>query len=196
MLHVFISAADDEIRPGATGRAVPGYVAAVLDDEGEPAPDGTPGRLAVKGPTGCRYLADPRQQTYVQGGWNITGDTYVRDADGYFWYQARSDDMIVSSGYNIGAPEVEQALDQHPDVVECAVVGRPDPERGQVVHAAVVLADGVPGGAAKVAELQEFVKRTIAPYKYPRSIEFVDALPRTSTGKVQRYRLREPQPAA
>jgi 2-aminobenzoate-CoA ligase len=194
MLHVFVSAADDDIRPGATGRAVPGYVAAVLDEHGDPAPDGTPGRLAVKGPTGCRYLNDPRQARYVQGGWNITGDTYVRDADGYFWYQARSDDMIVSSGYNIGAPEVEQALDQHPDVVECAVVGRPDPDRGQVVHAAVVLAEGVAGDAAKVAELQDFVKRTIAPYKYPRSIEFVAALPRTSTGKVQRYRLREPQP--
>jgi 2-aminobenzoate-CoA ligase len=193
MLHVFISAADDDIRPGATGRAVPGYVAAVLDERGDPVPDGTPGRLAVKGPTGCRYLDDPRQLTYVQGGWNITGDTYLRDADGYFWYQARSDDMIVSSGYNIGAPEVEQALDQHPDVVECAVVGRPDPDRGQVVHAAVVLAEGVTGDAAKVAELQDFVKRTIAPYKYPRSIEFVAALPRTSTGKVQRYRLREPQ---
>jgi len=196
MLHVFISAADDEIRPGATGRAVPGYVAAVLDEHGDPAPDGTPGRLAVKGPTGCRYLSDPRQQKYVQAGWNITGDTYLRDADGYFWYQARSDDMIVSSGYNIGAPEVEQALDQHPDVVECAVVGRPDPDRGQVVHAAVVLAEGVTGDAAKIAELQDFVKRTIAPYKYPRSIEFVAALPRTSTGKVQRYRLREPQPVS
>jgi 2-aminobenzoate-CoA ligase len=196
MLHVFISAADDEIRPGATGRAVPGFVATVLGDDGAPAPDGVPGRLAVKGPTGCRYLADPRQQVYVQGGWNVTGDTYVRDADGYFWYQARSDDMIVSSGYNIGAPEVEQALDQHPDVVESAVIGRPDPDRGQVVHAAVVLRDGVVGDAAKVAELQEFTKGLIAPYKYPRSIEFVDALPRTSTGKVQRYRLREPEPAA
>jgi 2-aminobenzoate-CoA ligase len=196
MLHVFVSAADDDIRPGATGRAVPGYVATVLDDDGEPAPDGVPGRLAVKGPTGCRYLADPRQAVYVQHGWNITGDTYVRDADGYFWYQARSDDMIVSSGYNIGAPEVEQALDQHPDVVECAVVGRPDPDRGQVVHAAVVLRDGVAGDAAEVAELQEFVKQRIAPYKYPRSVEFVAALPRTSTGKVQRYRLREPEPAA
>jgi 2-aminobenzoate-CoA ligase len=148
----------------------------------------------VKGPTGCRYLNDERQAKYVQGGWNITGDTYLRDADGYFWYQARSDDMIVSSGYNIGAPEVEQALDLHPDVVECAVAGRPDPDRGQVVHAAVVLAEGVVGDAAKVAELQDFVKRTIAPYKYPRSIEFLPALPRTSTGKVQRYRLREPQP--
>jgi 2-aminobenzoate-CoA ligase len=196
MLHVFIAAADDEIRPGSTGRAVPGYVATVLDDDGAPAAVGVPGRLAVKGPTGCRYLADPRQQVYVQDGWNITGDTYVRDADGYFWYQARSDDMIVSSGYNIGAPEVEQALDQHPDVVECAVVGRPDPDRGQVVHAAVVLREGVDGDAAKVAELQEFTKGLIAPYKYPRSIEFVAELPRTSTGKVQRYRLREPEPAA
>jgi 2-aminobenzoate-CoA ligase len=194
MLHVFISAADDRIRPGATGRAVPGYVATVLGDDGNPAADGVPGRLAVKGPTGCRYLADPRQTVYVQNGWNITGDTYVRDADGYFWYQARSDDMIVSSGYNIGAPEVEQALDQHPDVVECAVVGRPDPDRGQIVHAAVVLRDGVVGDAAKVAELQELAKQRIAPYKYPRSIEFVAELPRTSTGKVQRYRLREPQP--
>jgi 2-aminobenzoate-CoA ligase len=196
MLHVFVSAADDDIRPGATGRAVPGYVATVLDDDGNPAPDGVPGRLAVKGPTGCRYLADPRQAVYVQDGWNITGDTYVRDADGYFWYQARSDDMIVSAGYNIGAPEVEQALDQHPDVVECAVVGRPDADRGQVVHAAVVLREGVAGDAAKVAELQDFAKQRIAPYKYPRSIEFVAALPRTSTGKVQRYRLREPQPTA
>jgi 2-aminobenzoate-CoA ligase len=194
MLHVFVSAADDEIRPGATGRAVPGYVATVLDDAGDPAPDGVPGRLAVKGPTGCRYLADPRQTVYVQNGWNVTGDTYVRDADGYLWYQARSDDMIVSSGYNIGAPEVEQALDQHPDVVECAVVGRPDPDRGQVVHAAVVLRDGVAGDAAKVAELQDFAKARIAPYKHPRSIEFVAGLPRTSTGKVQRYRLREPRP--
>ena len=194
MLHVFVSAADDEIRPGATGRAVPGYVATVLDDDGNPAPDGVPGRLAVKGPTGCRYLADPRQQVYVQHGWNITGDTYVRDADGYFWYRARSDDIIVSSGYNIGAPEVEQALDQHPDVVECAVVGRPDPDRGQLVHAAVVLREGVHGDAAKVAELQEFTKGLIAPYKYPRSMEFVAELPRTSTGKVQRYRLREPAP--
>jgi 2-aminobenzoate-CoA ligase len=194
MLHVFISAADEDIRPGATGRAVPGYRAAVLDAAGRPVPDGTPGRLAVQGPTGCRYLADPRQANYVQHGWNLTGDTYVRDADGYFWYQARSDDMIVSSGYNIGAPEVEQALDQHPDVVESAVVGRPDADRGQLVHAAVVLREGVAGDAAKIRELQEFVKRSIAPYKYPRSMEFLDALPRTSTGKVQRFRLREPQP--
>jgi 2-aminobenzoate-CoA ligase len=195
MLHVFVSAADDDIRPGSTGTPVPGYRATVLGADGAPVPDGTPGRLAVKGPTGCRYLADARQAVYVQDGWNITGDTYVRDADGYFWYQARSDDMIVSSGYNIGAPEVEQALDQHPDVVECAVIGRPDPERGQVVHAAVVLRDGVAGDEAKVAELQEFAKRLIAPYKYPRSIEFVPSLPRTATGKLQRFRLREAVPA-
>jgi 2-aminobenzoate-CoA ligase len=195
MLHVFVSAADDVIRPGATGRAVPGYRAAVLDDDGNPAADDVPGRLAVVGPTGCRYLADSRQANYVQNGWNITGDTYVRDADGYFWYQARSDDMIVSSGYNIGAPEVERALEQHPDVAECAVIGRPDTERGAIVHAAVVLRDGASADAAKVAELQSFVKQVIAPYKYPRSVEFVDALPRTPTGKVQRFRLREREAA-
>ncbi|HEU5270853.1 MAG TPA: AMP-binding protein [Jatrophihabitans sp.] len=195
MLHVFISAADADIRPGSTGREVPGYHAAVLDAEGNPVPDGTAGRLAVIGPTGCRYLADPRQANYVQHGWNITGDTYTRDADGYFWYQARSDDMIVSSGYNIAAPEVERALEQHPDVLECAVVARPDLERGSIVHAAVVLREGAEPDAAKIAELQEFTKQAIAPYKYPRSIEFVTALPRTATGKLQRYRLREPEAA-
>jgi 2-aminobenzoate-CoA ligase len=192
MLHIFIAAADDDIRPGATGVPVPGYSARVVGPDGEPVPDGTVGSLAVIGPTGCRYLADPRQKSYVRGGWNITGDTYIRDADGYFWYQGRSDDMIISAGYNIGAPEVEQALEQHPDVVECAVVGRPDPERGMIVHAAVVLRDGVAADAAKVTELQEHTKTLIAPYKYPRSIEFVAALPRTSTGKVQRFRVREP----
>jgi 2-aminobenzoate-CoA ligase len=195
MLHVFISAADADIRPGATGREVPGYRAAVLDADGKPVPDGTAGRLAVIGPTGCRYLADPRQASYVQNGWNITGDTYLRDADGYFWYQARSDDMIVSSGYNIAAPEVERALEQHPDVLECAVVARPDLERGSIVHAVVVLRDGAPADAGKIAELQDFTKQAIAPYKYPRSIEFVTALPRTNTGKLQRYRLREPETA-
>jgi 2-aminobenzoate-CoA ligase len=195
MLHVFISAADADIRPGATGRAVPGYRAAVLGADGRPVPDGTPGRLAVIGPTGCRYLADPRQATYVRDGWNFTGDTYTRDADGYFWYQARSDDMIVSSGYNIAAPEVERALEQHPDVVECAVVARPDLERGSIVHAVVVLREGAAQDAAKIAELQDFTKQAIAPYKYPRSIEFVSALPRTATGKLQRYRLREPETA-
>ncbi|HET8582628.1 MAG TPA: AMP-binding protein [Jatrophihabitans sp.] len=191
MLHVFVSAADDDIRPGSTGKAVPGYRAEVLDDDGKPVPDGTPGALAVQGPTGCRYLADPRQAKYVRDGWNLTGDTYVRDGDGYFWYQARSDDMIVSSGYNIGAPEVERALEQHPDVVECAVVAKPDEQRGAIVHAVVVLRDGVPRDTAKITELQDFAKTQIAPYKYPRSIEFADALPRTATGKVQRFRLRE-----
>jgi 2-aminobenzoate-CoA ligase len=195
MLHVFISASDADIRPGATGRAVPGYRAAILDAEGKPVPDGTAGKLAVIGPTGCRYLADPRQATYVQHGWNVTGDTYTRDADGYYWYQARSDDMIVSSGYNIAAPEVERALEQHPDVVECAVVARPDLERGSIVHAVVVLREGAAQDAAKIAELQDFTKQAIAPYKYPRSIEFVAALPRTATGKLQRYRLREPEAA-
>ena len=190
MLHVFIAAADDEIRPGSTGRAVPGYRAAILDDDGELVPDGTAGRLAVIGPTGCRYLTDDRQRDYVDRGWNITGDTYIRDADGYFWFQARSDDMIISSGYNIAGPEVEEVLGGHPDVAECAVVGRPDPDRGMIVHAAVVLAPGVVGDEVKVRELQSYVKQTSAPYKYPRSVEFLDALPRTESGKLQRYKLR------
>ncbi|MES9606973.1 MULTISPECIES: AMP-binding protein [Actinomadura] len=191
MLHIFVAAADDDIRPGATGVPVPGYRAAVVDAAGRPVPDGTPGQLAVRGPTGCRYLADTRQKAYVQDGWNITGDTYVRDADGYFWYQARSDDMIISSGYNIAGPEVEQALIEHPDVLECGVVGAPDPDRGAVVTAFVVLRDGVEGDADKAAELQDFTKRTIAPYKYPRSVRFVGELPRTTTGKLQRFPLRE-----
>ncbi|HCU52521.1 MAG TPA: 2-aminobenzoate-CoA ligase, partial [Micromonosporaceae bacterium] len=150
------------------------------------------GQLAVKGPTGCRYLlADPRQADYVRNGWNITGDTYVRDTEGYFWYQARSDDMIISSGYNIAGPEVEQALLTHPDVAECGVVGAPDQTRGQIVKAYVVLREDVTAGDAKVKELQDFTKRLIAPYKYPRRIAFVDSLPRTPTGKLQRFRLRE-----
>jgi len=191
MLHVFISAADEDIRPGSTGRPVPGFQAAVLDEAGDPVADGRPGRLAVKGPTGCRYLADQRQSTYVQGGWNITGDTYVRDQDGYFWYQARSDDMIVSSGYNIAGPEVEQALCTHPDVAECGVVGFPDDKRGTIVKAYVVLRAGASGDAALVTALQDHVKRTIAPYKYPRAVEFVPALPRTSSGKLLRRELRD-----
>jgi len=191
MLHIFVASAGDDIRPGSTGRAVPGYVATVLDEDGREVPPGTQGRLAVTGPTGCRYLADERQKLYVQHGWNITGDTYVQDEDGYFWYQARNDDMIVSSGYNIAGPEVEQALLAHPDVVECAVVGLPDPDRGQVVTAFVVLRDGVqPDDTARRA-LQEHVKATIAPYKYPRTVEFRDALPKTQTGKLQRYKLRQ-----
>jgi 2-aminobenzoate-CoA ligase len=191
LLHIFISAAGDSIRPGATGLAVPGFRATVLDEEGRPVPDGVAGRLAVKGPTGCRYLSDERQRSYVINGWNITGDTYVRDADGYYWYQARSDDMIVTSGYKIAGPEVEQALLGHPDVMEAGVVGAPDPLRQTIVKAYVVLRDGTPASPAKVAELQAFTKQAIAPYKYPRSIEFVDSLPRTLTGKVQRYLLRE-----
>jgi 2-aminobenzoate-CoA ligase len=191
LLHIFISSSDGEIRPGATGRVVPGYFAEVLGDDGKPVPDGEPGRLAVKGPTGCRYLADDRQRAYVRDGWNITGDTYRRDADGYFWYQARSDDIIISSGYNIAGPEVEEALLGHPDVSECGVVGVPDEARGQIVKAYVVLAGGASGSAAKAAELQDFVKQQIAPYKYPRAVEFLPALPRTNTGKLQRFRLRD-----
>ena len=190
MLHIFISAAGDGIRPGSTGVAVPGYQAAVFGGDGRPAPDGTPGHLAVKGPTGCRYLADERQRSYVVDGWNLTGDTYIRDAEGYFWYQARTDDMIITSGYNIAGPEVEQAMLGHPDVLEVGVVGAPDPERGTIVKAYVVLRDGVAAGPAKAAELQDFTKQVIAPYKYPRAVEFLDALPRTESGKVQRYRLR------
>ena len=191
MLHIFISSADDDIRPGSTGRAVPGYEARIVDEQGVPVPDGAVGRLAVRGPTGCRYLADDRQRVYVQDGWNITGDAYVRDADGWFWFQARADDMIISSGYNIAGPEVEEALLRHPDVLEAAVVGVPDADRGSIVKAFVVLREGVAGTAATVAELQAFTKRVIAPYKHPRAIEFVASLPRTATGKLQRYRLRD-----
>ncbi|MCR6485173.1 AMP-binding protein [Amycolatopsis sp. OK19-0408] len=191
MLHVFISAADDAVRPGTTGTVVPGFRAAVLDLDGEPAPDGTPGRLAVQGPTGCRYLEDPRQADYVHDGWNLTGDTYVREPDGYFRFVARSDDMIVSSGYNIAAPEVEEVLLTHPDVDECAVVGTPDPDRGAVVTAFVVLRPGVPPGPDVVRALQEHAKAVAAPYKYPRRVRFIDALPRNASGKLQRFLLRE-----
>ncbi|HEY3501317.1 MAG TPA: AMP-binding protein [Actinocatenispora sp.] len=187
MLHIFVSAADDDIRAGATGRAVPGYTATVLDADGAEVPDGEIGRLAVRGPTGCRYLADPRQTDYVQSGWNITGDSYVRDADGYLWYQARSDDMIISSGYNIAGPEVEQALLEHPDVMEAGVVGAPDPARTMSVIAYVVLR---PGATVTDDELKSFCKARISPYKCPRSIAFLDALPRTSTGKLMRHVLR------
>ncbi|WP_420102577.1 benzoate-CoA ligase family protein [Bosea sp. (in: a-proteobacteria)] len=191
MLHIFIAAPREAIRPGSTGIPVPGYEAIILDPEGNEAPDGTPGRLAVRGPIGCRYLADPRQQVYVQNGWNVTGDTYIRDADGYFWYQARSDDMIVSSGYNIAGPEVESSLLAHPDVMECGVVGAPCPDRGQIVKAYIVLREGVVGDAAFAKALQDHVKATIAPYKYPRAIEFVSVLPKTASGKLQRFALRE-----
>ena len=191
LLHIFIAAAGEAIRPGATGVPVPGFEAAVLGDDLKPVPDGTIGRLAVKGPTGCRYLADERQRSYVVDGWNLTGDTYLRDGDGYFWYQARTDDMIITSGYSIAGPEVEQALLSHPDVLEVGVVGAPDPERGTIIKAYVVLREGATAGPDKAAELQAFAKQVIAPYKYPRAIEFLDALPRTESGKVQRYRLRQ-----
>jgi len=190
MLHIFISAAGADARPGSTGRVVPGYEARVVDEAGQPVPVDTPGRLAVRGPTGCRYLGDPRQREYVRDGWNLTGDVYLQDGDGYFWYQARQDDMIVSSGYNIAGPEVEHALLRHPYVLECGVTGVADPMRGTIVKAYVVLADGVPPGDGTVHALQDFVKREIAPYKYPRAVEFVSELPRTSNGKLQRYRLR------
>ncbi len=190
MLHIFIGSPESEVRPGATGRPVPGYEARVIDADGNEVPPGTIGRLAVRGPTGCRYLADKRQRQYVQDGWNVTGDTYLMDGDGYFWYQARSDDMIVSSGYNIAGPEVEAALLGHPAVAECGVVGASDEERGQIVKAYVVLRGGYSGDAACTKMLQEHVKATIAPYKYPRAIEYVAALPRTQTGKLQRFELR------
>ena len=212
MLHIFVSHTEETARPGATGKPVPGYRARVVDDEGNDVPQGSVGKLAVQGPTGCRYLADDRQRKYVQHGWNLTGDAYLIDADGYFVYQARTDDMIISGGYNIAGPEVESALLAHPAVAECAVVGVPDEERGQVVKAFVVLksgingingingdsaataapgASGAAGEAALIKAMQDFVKATIAPYKYPRAIEFRASLPRTETGKLQRFRLRE-----
>jgi 2-aminobenzoate-CoA ligase len=192
MLHVFVSAADDDIRPGCTGTAGPGYRARIVDDDGNPVPPGTPGRLAVRGPTGCRYLADPRQAVYVRDGWNFTGDTFVEEADGYLRYLARDDDMIISAGYNIAGPEVEEALAGHPAVLECCVVGVPDEERGQLVTAFVVLAGPAPADpAALVAELQAHTKRQLAPYKYPRVVEFVTELPRSATGKLQRHLLRD-----
>jgi 2-aminobenzoate-CoA ligase len=190
MFHIFISHDEADARPGATGRPVPGYRACVMDDDGRPLPPGRVGQLAVKGPTGCRYLADPRQANYVKDGWNYTGDAYLVDDDGYFVYQARADDMIVSAGYNIAGPEVESALLMHPAVAECGVVGLADEERGQVVSAFVVLKPGHAGDAAMTRELQDFVKRTIAPYKYPRAVRYLAALPRTETGKLQRFRLR------
>ncbi|MGF1473995.1 MAG: AMP-binding protein [Geminicoccaceae bacterium] len=191
MLHIFISNRLDDARPGATGRPVTGYEAKLVDEEMNEVGPGEVGRLAVKGPTGCRYLADARQQDYVRQGWNITGDSFVRYEDGIFLFRARTDDMIISGGYNIAGPEVEAALLAHGDVVECAVVGKSDPERGQIVEAHIVLADGVTGDEACAARLQDHVKATIAPFKYPRSILFLDALPKTSTGKIQRFRLRE-----
>ncbi|HEX8010633.1 MAG TPA: AMP-binding protein [Casimicrobiaceae bacterium] len=195
MLHIFISHDEAHARPGATGKPVPGYRACVMDDAGKPLPPGQVGKLAVKGPTGCRYLADERQKDYVHAGWNLTGDAYSIDDDGYFVYHARTDDMIISAGYNIAGPEVEGVLLAHPAVAECAVIGAPDEQRGEIVKAFVVLKAGRVGDAALVAELQEFVKRGIAPYKYPRAIEFAESLPRTETGKLQRFRLRQQERA-
>ncbi len=191
MIHVFVSSPPDKVRRGAIGQAVPGYIAQVVDDDMNAVPNGTPGRLAIKGPTGCRYLADERQRKFVQQGWNLPGDTFVQDDDGYFFYQARNDDMIISAGYNIAGPEVEDALLRHEAVAECGVVGKPDEERGQLVKAYVVLKPGQAGTPELAARLQEFVKSIIAPYKYPREIEFVKVLPRTETGKLQRYALRQ-----
>ena len=191
MLHIFISHDDAHAKPGATGKAIAGYRACVMDDAGHPLPPGKIGRLAVKGPTGCRYLSDDRQLNYVQHGWNYTGDAYLVDADGWFVYQARTDDMIVSAGYNIAGPEVEGALLAHPAVAECGVIGVADAERGQIVKAFVVLKAGVEAGDMLVKELQEHVKQSLAPYKYPRAIEFIASLPRTETGKVQLFRLKQ-----
>jgi 2-aminobenzoate-CoA ligase len=191
LMHIFISADEAHALPGATGTVVPGYVACVMDDNGRPAPVGEVGNLAVKGPTGCRYLADERQAKYVKDGWNYTGDAYSMDAAGYFHYHSRTDDMIISAGYNIAGPEVEDALLRHPKVAECGVIGAADAERGQIVKAIVVLRPGNAPTPETAKELQDFVKQSIAPYKYPRSIEFVTALPRTETGKLQRFRLRQ-----
>jgi 2-aminobenzoate-CoA ligase len=192
MLHIFIAAAGAEVRPGATGKAIPGYRAMIFDDDMRPAPPGTVGRLGVRGPTGCRYLADPvRQKTYVRDGWNLTGDAYRMDEDGYFWFEARIDDMIISAGYNISGAEVEAVLLEHPAVRECAVIAQADAERGHVVKACIVLKQPEEAGEAMTKTLQDFVKGVIAPYKYPRTIEYMTALPRTETGKVQRFVLRD-----
>ena len=191
LLHIFITNRLGDSKPACTGTPVHGYEARIVDDDMNPVPANTLGRLAVRGPTGCRYLADGRQRSYVREGWNLTGDSFVQDDDGYFHFVARSDDMIISSGYNIAGPEVEAALLSHPDVVECAVIGVPDEARGQIVEAHVVLAEGTERSAGTVSALQEHVKAAIAPYKYPRSILFIDALPKTQTGKIQRFRLRQ-----
>jgi 2-aminobenzoate-CoA ligase len=190
MLHIFIGSPAEEMHAGATGRVVPGYEARVVDEAGRELPPGTVGRLSVRGPTGCRYLADARQRKYVEGGWNMPGDTYMMDTAGYFYYQARSDDMIISAGYNIAGPEVEAALLTHPAVAECGVVGAPDPDRGMIVKAYVVLRLNRAGDAALTKLLQDYVKEQIAPFKYPRAIEYVTELPKTPTGKLQRFVLR------
>jgi 2-aminobenzoate-CoA ligase len=191
MFHIFISAAPADVRPGAIGKVVPGYIAKVVDEDGNEVPRGTVGKIAVIGPTGCKYLDDPRQANYVKDGWNYPGDAFTQDEDGYFFYQARADDMIITSGYNVGGPEVEDALLRHPAVAECGVIGKPDDARGMIVKAFCVLKPGHAGDAEMVKTLQNHVKATIAPFKYPREIEFVAALPRTETGKLQRFKLRQ-----
>ncbi len=189
--HIYIASAGKDVRAGAIGKVVPGYIAQIVDDNMQPVPPGTQGRLAVRGPTGCRYLDDARQTDYVKDGWNLPGDTFVMDEHGYFSYMARNDDMIVSAGYNIAGPEVESVLLQHPAVAECGVIGVPDAERGQVVIAYVALKPSFPADTDMVTTLQNFVKQNIAPFKYPRRIEFLPSLPRTETGKLQRFRLRQ-----
>jgi 2-aminobenzoate-CoA ligase len=193
LLHIFISNRIEDCAPACTGRPVAGYEAKIVDDDMKEKPRGEVGWLAVRGPTGCRYLCDSRQKAYVRDGWNLTGDAFIQDSAGYFHFVARTDDMIISSGYNIAGPEVEAALLSHPDVKECAVVGIPDEERGQIVQAHVVLRSDAAGNAETARRLQDHVKATIAPYKYPRSVKFIDALPKTQTGKVQRFRLRPQQ---
>jgi 2-aminobenzoate-CoA ligase len=191
MFHIFISSAGNDVRPGAIGKVVPGYIARVVDEQGDEVPRGTLGKLAVIGPTGCRYLDDSRQSHYVRDGWNFPGDAFTQDADGYFFFRARADDMIITAGYNVAGPEVEEALLAHAAVAECAVVGAPDAERGMIVKAFVVLKESQAGDAAMVKALQEHVKSALAPFKYPRQIEFLSALPRTETGKLQRFKLRQ-----
>jgi 2-aminobenzoate-CoA ligase len=191
MIHIYISSAGKQVRAGSIGQVIPGYTARIVDDDMQPVPPGTPGRLAVRGPTGCRYLDDARQTNYVNDGWNLPGDTFSMDEDGYFYYVARNDDMIISAGYNIAGPEVESVLLKHPAVAECGVVGVPDAERGQVVMAFVALKPEYSADAEMVETLQNFVKQSIAPFKYPRRIQFIPALPRTETGKLQRFRLRQ-----
>jgi 2-aminobenzoate-CoA ligase len=191
MFHIFISSRPEQVRRGAIGQVVPGYTAKVVDEQGQEVPHGTIGKLAVQGPTGCRYLNDARQSNYVRDGWNYPGDAFLQDDDGYFFYQARADDMIITSGYNVGGPEVEDALLKHAAVAECAVIGVPDAERGMIVKALVVLKPGNTGDEAMVKALQDHVKATLAPFKYPRQVSFVASLPRTETGKLQRFKLKQ-----
>ena len=191
MIHIYISSGGKDVKRGAIGKVIPGYIAQIVDENLNPVPPGKLGKLAVRGPTGCRYLDDPRQKDYVKNGWNFPGDTFTMDEEGYFSYQARNDDMIISAGYNIAGPEVEDVLLKHPAVAECGVIGAPDEERGQIVHAFIVLKPEYSGNDQLIKELQNFVKESIAPFKYPRQITFLTTLPRTETGKLQRFKLRQ-----